>query len=57
MLRKLLLAAVVALVVGPGFAFHRLGCMDLSAPRMPVGLALEGIASLGVEPLLPSGHF
>lgn len=55
MIRRLLIAAAIALVAGPGFTFHHLGRLELPTPgAAPLGAAA---AVVTLEPLLPSGHF
>jgi hypothetical protein len=57
MLKRLLLAALIALVVGPAYSFHHLGRIALPSAATAPGLALGSVVSVDLEPLLPSGRF
>jgi hypothetical protein len=56
MLRRLAIAALIALIVGPAFTFHRSARLHLPAPTPRAALAV-GAAAVTLEPLLPSGLF
>lgn len=55
MIRKLMLAAAVALLVVPAFAAHRIDSAARAAAASPPRFGFAAVVE--VEPLLPSGHF
>ena len=57
MIRRLLLAAALALVAGPAFTLARAERAAHVAARPTGGLGLGAVAAVRLEPLLPSGLF
>jgi hypothetical protein len=57
MLRRLMLAALIALVAGPAYSFHHLGGIALPSAATASGIGLGAVVSVDLEPLLPSGRF
>ena len=57
MLKRLTLAALIALAAGPAYSVHHLGRIALPGAGAVPGLSLGPVVSADLEPLLPSGRF